>query len=42
METLKIEWHFENIHGIALIFGTSLFSPDQDHFQCCFTIWEEL
>ena len=25
METHKIEWHFENMLGIALIFGTSLF-----------------
>ena len=39
METHKIEWHFENMHGIALIFNTffSFFSsPDQDHFHCLF------
>ena len=39
MENHKIEWHFENMLGIALIFGTSLFMhffSDQDHFQFLF------
>ena len=41
METHKTEWHFKNMHGIALIFNTVTFfscfsSPDQDHFHCLF------
>ena len=35
MGTHKIEWHSENVHGIALVF-LCISAPDQDHFHCLF------